>query len=201
MMAVLFIVFMAIVVGWVSTTSSDVFQPALLPSAVHEINVALLLPYDNIYLFSYDKAKVALEMAAADVDRDGNFFSQHNVSFILRSADAKCNAIEAPLRSFDFYQRKQADVFFGPVDDNSLGQVSRYAMRWNIPVISSGGFAHDFRWVISHLMQLYTSLNVRNTRVSIYTCCLLYRALKQAIVMYIGLYTRNTLDSVSYSVH
>ncbi|ESO89768.1 hypothetical protein LOTGIDRAFT_206798 [Lottia gigantea] len=36
------------------------------------------------------------------------------------------------------------DVFLGPVCDYSLAPVARYSPYWNIPVISPGGFAHDF---------------------------------------------------------
>ncbi|XP_052695457.1 atrial natriuretic peptide receptor 1-like isoform X3 [Crassostrea angulata] len=42
-------------------------------------------------------------------------------------------------------ERKQAHLFLGPVYDYSLAPVARYAPHWAVPIISPGGFAHDFK--------------------------------------------------------
>lgn len=106
------------------------------------VNVAVILPYDDRYLFSYNKT--LLSLAFEPLNCSSHLFGGRPVVFILRGANSECNAIGGPLAAFDFYQRRQVDVFFGPVYDYSLSQVTRYATRWDLPVISSGGFAHDF---------------------------------------------------------
>ncbi|ESP00405.1 hypothetical protein LOTGIDRAFT_88126, partial [Lottia gigantea] len=58
--------------------------------------------------------------------------------------DSKCNSKDAPIQAFDFYRNALVSVFLGPVCDYSLAPVARYAPYWNKPVISPGGFAHDF---------------------------------------------------------
>ena len=106
------------------------------------VNIAVLLPYDLGYLFSIEKVLPAIEKAVANITE--RMASRHQMSLVVRSGDSECNAIGGPLRAFDFYQRKEVDLFLGPVDAEGLSQVSRYAARWNIPVITTGGLAHDF---------------------------------------------------------
>jgi len=55
-----------------------------------------------------------------------------------------CSVVSAPIASIDFYTTGRVSVFFGPVCDYSLAPVARYASHWGIPVISSGGMAHDY---------------------------------------------------------
>ena len=45
---------------------------------------------------------------------------------------------------FNLIRTNSVDVVFGPVCDYSLAPVGRYAPFWNLPVLSPGGFAHDF---------------------------------------------------------
>ncbi|KAL3886489.1 hypothetical protein ACJMK2_026474, partial [Sinanodonta woodiana] len=59
-------------------------------------------------------------------------------------ANSNCNGKDAPIAAFNFYMKKNVSVFLGPVCDYSLAPVARYAPYWHIPVISPGGFAHDF---------------------------------------------------------
>lgn len=45
-----------------------------------------------------------------------------------------------------------ADVFFGPFLDYLLAPVTRYAGVWDIPVITSGGFAEAFNFKVYNLL-------------------------------------------------
>lgn len=38
-----------------------------------------------------------------------------------------------------------ADVFLGPVCDYAVAPVARYSAFWNVPVITGGALADDFR--------------------------------------------------------
>ncbi|XP_076470850.1 atrial natriuretic peptide receptor 3-like [Babylonia areolata] len=68
----------------------------------------------------------------------------HHVKFHVTYRDSGCNGRDAPVFLFNMVSTNSVDVVFGPVCDYSLAPVGRYAPVWNIPVLTSGGFAHDF---------------------------------------------------------
>ncbi|PVD36154.1 hypothetical protein C0Q70_03127 [Pomacea canaliculata] len=105
------------------------------PTKLH-LNVVFLLPAKDFYLFSYKHVLPAFDVAK-------NKFL-HDVNITVRYNDTKCNSRNAPIALFDFYSQDLVDVVFGPVCDFSLAPVARYTPVWNVPVITSGGFAHDF---------------------------------------------------------
>lgn len=114
---------------------------SILSPMASPVHLAVLLPYDPGYQFSIDKVLPAIESV---VDHVNDVIKiRFNVTLVVHSGDSECNAIGGPLAAFDFYQRREVNVFLGPVDEDGLFQVARYSTRWQIPVISAGGFGPD----------------------------------------------------------
>ncbi|XP_070182792.1 atrial natriuretic peptide receptor 3-like, partial [Littorina saxatilis] len=67
-----------------------------------------------------------------------------DVTFDVTYKDSGCNSRDAPVSLFKLIRTNSVDAVFGPVCDYSLAPVGRYAPFWNLPVITSGGFAVDF---------------------------------------------------------
>ncbi|XP_041355355.1 atrial natriuretic peptide receptor 3-like [Gigantopelta aegis] len=111
-------------------------QPS--PEVVH---IATILPKDVRRRFSIQHVRPSIEVALQHV-RDWMLLP--GVTVNVRYRDSKCNAKDSPIHAFNFYRRKLVHVFMGPVCDYALAPVSRYAPYWNIPVITAGGFAHNF---------------------------------------------------------
>ena len=107
-----------------------------------KVRIAAILPNDNSRMFSITKSSPAIQIGIERVQKL-NILPNHDLS--VKYADSKCSVKEGPLAAFNFYVDKEADIFFGPVCDYALAPVARYAYDpWDIPIISTGGFAHDF---------------------------------------------------------
>ncbi|XP_071098571.1 atrial natriuretic peptide receptor 1-like [Haliotis cracherodii] len=105
------------------------------------INVAVIIPQKGDQPFSHHKVSPVLELAKVTI-QNNNVLVDVNISMYY--GDSKCTSKDAPIEAFNFYMKSQVNVFLGPVCDYSLAPVARYAPFWNLPVITPGGFAHDF---------------------------------------------------------
>lgn len=91
-------------------------------------------------LFSLTKVVPAVHRGIEEVKRRG--ILQHiNVTFV----DTEESAIIAPVEAFKIIREGRQNVFLGPVGDYALSPVGRYAPFWNIPIVTPGGFSHDFK--------------------------------------------------------
>ncbi|CAF0889963.1 unnamed protein product [Rotaria sordida] len=107
------------------------------------VQIAVLLPTDPQLPFDMQKVKPAIDLAVIEVDRRRLLIDRN--SFEVRYGDTNSSYIVGPLLAIDFYAKRQADVFLGPVDGPGLAAVSRYSPHWRIPVISpGGGFNYHF---------------------------------------------------------
>lgn len=106
------------------------------------VKMAVIISFNNSHLFSMDRVRPALDYAIEGVRNKS--LLPNSIEFQVSYSDSHCNTKDAPVSAFNFYMKNSVDVFFGPVCDYSLAPVARYAPYWNIPVISPGGFAHDF---------------------------------------------------------
>ncbi|KAK6184932.1 hypothetical protein SNE40_007280 [Patella caerulea] len=119
--------------------------------------------YLSLFIVISSCAKLNVKLAAILPRMDSRKFSIHNIQPVLQYttdyvertilpnvhisvnyANSRCTSKDAPIAAFNFYMKNEVNVFFGPVCDYSLAPVARYAPYWNIPVLSPGGFAHDF---------------------------------------------------------
>ena len=117
-------------------------QIVVVTSQTRAIKLAVIISNNNSYLFSIDRVRPALDYAMEVVSNRSLLPS--SVKIKIAYSDSHCNTKDAPVAAFKFYMEKNVDVFIGPVCDYSLAPVARYAPYWNMPVISPGGFAHDF---------------------------------------------------------
>ena len=104
-------------------------------------HLVLLLPDDTSRLFSIIQTLPAIYYALNSTKVKALL---PYVTFDISTADTKCNTVEAPLAAFQYHWKQNAGVFFGPVCDYSLAPVARYSPYWNVPILTPGGFAHDF---------------------------------------------------------
>ena len=106
-----------------------------------KIRIASILPNDNSRMFSIAKSSPAIQIAIEKV-KNQSLLPNHDL--IVKYTDSKCSGKWGPLAAFNFYMNEEVHVFLGPTCDYALAPVARYAPEWNLPVISTGGFAHDF---------------------------------------------------------
>lgn len=106
-----------------------------------KIQIAAILPKSEQRMFCMSRVQPAIEYGISVVH---NRSLVSNLEFIVRYKDSSCDSKAAPIAAFNFYHHNEVDVFFGPVCDYSLAPVARYAPVWNLPVITTGGFAHNF---------------------------------------------------------
>ncbi|XP_052084283.1 atrial natriuretic peptide receptor 1-like isoform X3 [Mytilus californianus] len=110
--------------------------------SITTINLTIMVPtYPESRLFSNIKIRPAIEIGIEKVQSKNYLpFIEINETYV----DTECNAVIAPLEAFRAMSTG-TNVFFGPVCDYSLSPVARYAPFWKIPIISTGGFADDFK--------------------------------------------------------
>ena len=116
-------------------------QHVVCPHKVQTIKIGAIIPNDTSHMFSIMKASPVIGIGI-NIVYHFNLLPCHKL--VVKYADSKCSMRDGPLAAFNFYMRKDVHVFFGPVCDYALAAVARYAFAWNIPVITTGGFAHDF---------------------------------------------------------
>lgn len=111
-------------------------------SSARVIKIAIILSNNDSRLFSIRKIRPSIDFAIEQVHV--RKILPDDVILNVSYSDSRCNPKAAPVAAFKFIMEQSVDVFFGPICDYSLAPVARYAPYWNLPVISPGGFAHDF---------------------------------------------------------
>nr|XP_033789154.1 atrial natriuretic peptide receptor 3 isoform X2 [Geotrypetes seraphini] len=112
------------------------------PADEDAINVLVLLPKDNVYMFSLARVKPAIDYALHTLKENGTPWS--GFSFKVHYEDSECgNRALFTLMDLAVQQRKP-DVILGPVCEYAAASVARMASYWDIPVLSSGALATGF---------------------------------------------------------
>ncbi len=127
------------------------------PESVSELTVRLagLLPESNSRLFSIQRVKPAAEIAIQYV-RAANIFSVRNTStsggntgkltkLSISYRNSNCSESMAMNEAINFYVQSDVSVFFGPVCDFAAAPVARQIVFWQLPMVSVGAIARDFR--------------------------------------------------------
>ena len=109
-------------------------------SAVN-VNITVFAPIlPKTRLFALEKVQTAVEIAIQKVEASGIRGHNLNVSFVSSNA----SEIDVPVAAFKL-MNKGVRLFIGPVYDYGLAAIARYAPKWNVAVISPGGFADGFK--------------------------------------------------------
>lgn len=122
-----------------------------------DIDVLVLLPQNNTYLFSYDRVAPAIFYAQRRLRTDGGQYSGFRFNIHFDKSDCVNDALFALV---DRSCGQKPDLILGPVCEYEAAALVRLASHWNIPVISAGALAAGFRNKIpeySHLTRIAPS--------------------------------------------
>ena len=120
-----------------STSSTGLSKPA----PFLEVNLVLLVPDSDSFMFSRRRIISALDIAQQDLQTSG-ITSDFHIRFLF--GNSQCSEILGPIRAFEFVWKHQVDAFLGPACDYSAAPVARYAAYWRIPVLTPGALSFDF---------------------------------------------------------
>lgn len=118
-----------------------VFKAARTNTITEDIEVLVLLPKNNSYLFSYPRVAPAIDYAQRRLKTDGGPYS--GIHFKIHFENSDC-ANEALFALADRSCDQKPDLILGPVCEYAAAAVVRLASHWNIPVISAGALATGF---------------------------------------------------------
>ncbi|XP_067294496.1 atrial natriuretic peptide receptor 3 isoform X2 [Pseudorasbora parva] len=104
------------------------------------IDVMVMLPRNNTYLFSYQRVYPAIEYARKTLERTEQFAG---LKFNVRYENSACG-VDALYALVDKQRDELPDLVLGPVCEYAAAPVTRVASHWNIPVISAGALAAGF---------------------------------------------------------
>ncbi|KAK2837077.1 hypothetical protein Q5P01_014289 [Channa striata] len=118
-----------------------VLSPLLSDPVTEDIDVAVFLPQNNSYLFSYARVAPAVRYAQRRLETDGGQYSGFRFHVHFENSDCVNDALFALV---DRSCGRKPDLILGPVCEYEAAAVVRLASHWNIPVISAGALAAGF---------------------------------------------------------
>ena len=111
-----------------------------LSSGSEVVDVLVILPKNNSYLFSYPRVAPALQYA----QRRLRGADPHGaLTFNLSYADSECGN-SALFSLVDDSCEKRPDLILGPVCEYAAASVARLASHWDIPMVTAGALAAAF---------------------------------------------------------
>ncbi|XP_056134990.1 atrial natriuretic peptide receptor 3 [Lampris incognitus] len=128
-----------------------ILKPIRTNTITEDVDVLVILPKNNSYIFSYPRVAPALEYAQQGLKRDGGQYA--GLNFKIQYANSDCGN-DALFTLVDRSCEKKPDLILGPVCEYASASVVRLASHWNIPVISAGALATGF----SHKNKEYSHL-------------------------------------------
>ncbi|KAM3842290.1 atrial natriuretic peptide receptor 3-like [Diretmus argenteus] len=118
-----------------------VLKPAQTSTITEDVEVLVILPQNNSYLFSYPRVAPAIRYAQQRLRRDGGQYS--GINFTIQYENSDCGN-DALFTLADRSCEKKPDLVLGPVCEYAAAAAVRLASHWNIPVISAGALATGF---------------------------------------------------------
>ncbi|XP_051981931.1 atrial natriuretic peptide receptor 3-like isoform X2 [Xyrauchen texanus] len=120
---------------WVS-----LMMPGSTSTLNENINVLVLLPLNNTYLFSYPRVFPAIDYARKTLGIKEPFAG---LTFTVHYENSACG-MDALYALVDMQRDERPDLVLGPVCEYAAASVARVASHWNIPLISAGALATGF---------------------------------------------------------
>ena len=112
------------------------------PKKVVRVKIAALLPKDPQRRFAIHRIKPAIAIAMDKLKKENTTIN--GIKIEVEYADSRCDMSWAINEAFNFYMRKEVNVFFGPCCDYSAAPVARQIKFWNLPMVTAGAMAADF---------------------------------------------------------
>lgn len=114
-------------------------MPGRTSALTDNIDVMVMLPHNNTYLFSYQRVSPAIQYAIKTLGR-AEFAG---LKFSVQYVNSACG-MDALYALLDKQRDERPDLVLGPVCEYTAASVVRVASHWNIPVISAGALATGF---------------------------------------------------------
>ena len=129
------------------------------------IRIGGILPFSTVFQSVEEKFPAQCMGPAADISmevvRENHLLPQlWNMSFSSR--DSHCSSAESMNHAFNYYLGGETNVFFGPICDYAAAPVARQTRFWNMPMITIGAMAQDFRVNKKSEYQLLTRVGPAN---------------------------------------
>ena len=105
------------------------------------IKLAVILPFQNDYMWSKQKVGPAIDYAVESLKTSLPAIGD---SLVVNYGDSKCSETLGPLIGIEMFYNKSADVFIGPACDYAVAPIARFSPHWNIPVITGKALPHAF---------------------------------------------------------
>ncbi|XP_063816549.1 atrial natriuretic peptide receptor 3 isoform X2 [Pseudophryne corroboree] len=107
-----------------------------------KVNMLVILPKDDNYMFSINRVQPAVEYALKSIEKNSTLLP--GFTFNVTYEDSECGN-QALFSLVDTaVKQKKPDVVLGPVCEYAAAPVARLASHWNIPIISAGALATGF---------------------------------------------------------
>ncbi|XP_075040729.1 atrial natriuretic peptide receptor 3 [Mixophyes fleayi] len=107
-----------------------------------KVNMLVVLPKDDTYMFSINRVQPAIEYALKSIDKNSTLLPGYTLNVTYQ--DSECGN-QALFHLVDTaLKQKIPDVVLGPVCEYAAAPVARLASHWNIPMISAGALAIGF---------------------------------------------------------
>ncbi|XP_023253397.1 atrial natriuretic peptide receptor 3 [Seriola lalandi dorsalis] len=116
-------------------------SPGMTNTITEDVEVLVLLPQNNSYLFSHARVAPAILYAQQRLRTDGGKFSGFHFNIHFEKSDCVNDAL---FLLVDRSCGQKPDLILGPVCEYEAAAVVRLASHWNIPVISAGALAAGF---------------------------------------------------------
>ncbi|XP_036596893.1 atrial natriuretic peptide receptor 3 isoform X1 [Trichosurus vulpecula] len=114
-----------------------------------KIEVLVLLPKDNAYMFSLARVKPAIEYALRSVEENGTRrqLLPQGYSFQVDYQDSHCGnqALFSLVDRVAVARGSKPDLILGPVCEYAAAPVARLASHWDLPMLSAGALAAGFK--------------------------------------------------------
>ncbi|XP_042546511.1 atrial natriuretic peptide receptor 3 isoform X1 [Dipodomys spectabilis] len=123
-------------------------REALLPQ---KIDVLVLLPRDDSYLFSLARVRPAIEYALRSVEGNGTTTGRRllppGTRFQVTYEDSDCGnrALFSLVDRVAAARGTKPDLILGPVCEYAAAPVARLASHWDLPMLSAGALAAGFQ--------------------------------------------------------
>ncbi|XP_073476902.1 atrial natriuretic peptide receptor 3 isoform X3 [Aquarana catesbeiana] len=107
-----------------------------------KMNMLVLLPKDDNYMFSINRVKPAIDYAMRSVEKNTSLLPGFTFNVTYQDSDCGNQALFSLVDTV--LKQEKPDAILGPVCEYAAAPVARLASHWNIPMISAGALATGF---------------------------------------------------------
>ncbi|XP_041355478.1 atrial natriuretic peptide receptor 3-like [Gigantopelta aegis] len=106
-----------------------------------DINMAVILPFDDARPFSVRKIRPAIEMARRRLEKDQVL--SESTTIVFHYGDSRCHSAHGINSAVSLHMEYNVDVFLGPVCYGPALSLARQCIFWNLSIISGSAVSRD----------------------------------------------------------